>query len=272
MKKNISKHTSWGNVADWYSEHLSSGDTYHETLILPNLMRLVGDVVGKRVLDLACGTGFFSRALAEAGAQVTGVDIAPELIAKAKNNLLGYPTSKFVVTPAHDLSQFESNSFDVIINILAIDNIAEISEMLLECARVLKRDGSMHIVFNHPVLRIPGASSWDFDQKRGVQYRRLDKYMSESKIRILMNPGSIPPKPSLKLREGRDEIRGEITTTTFHRPLQTYFKYFAKAGLAVTNLEEWVSNRTSEKGPRRKAEDVSRKEFPLFIYLRLQRG
>src|SRR3989344_7663868 len=93
-RKNTSNSdgTSWGPVADWYEGHLASGDTYHERVILPNLLRLLGEVKGKKILDVACGTGYFSKKLAELGASVTGTDVSPELIAKAKQNLLGYPT------------------------------------------------------------------------------------------------------------------------------------------------------------------------------------
>lgn len=252
-KRNTSS-TSWGPVADWYEGHLASGDTYHERVILPNLLRLLGDVKGKKVLDLACGTGYFSKKIAEAGASVTGTDVSPELIAKAKQNLLGYPTSKFVVTPAHDLHELKHVSFDAIINVLAVDNIAEVPGLLRESARLLKNGGAMHIVFNHPVVRIPGASSWGFDQKRGVQYRRLDKYMSESKVKIAMHPGL-----------------NSQSTTTFHRSLQYYFNKFREAGFVVANLEEWVSDKVSEPGPRQKPEDQSRKEFPLFLYLQLRK-
>src|SRR3989338_8158475 len=77
--------TSWGHVANWYHEHVSeSDDTYHEKVIKPNVLRILGDVNGKRILDIACGQGFFSRALNAAGAHVTGADIAPELITIAK--------------------------------------------------------------------------------------------------------------------------------------------------------------------------------------------
>src|SRR5690242_2389089 len=39
---------------------------------------------GERVLDVACGTGNFSLPAARAGAQVTGLDIAPNLLAQAR--------------------------------------------------------------------------------------------------------------------------------------------------------------------------------------------
>lgn len=56
-------------------------------------------------------------------------------------------------------------------------------------------------------------------------------------------------------------------TISYHRPLQYYFKLFQKSGFAVQRLEEWISHRVSDSGPRAKAENDARKEFPLFLYL-----
>ena len=50
-------------------------------------------------------------------------------------------------------------------------------------------------------------------------------------------------------------------------PLQVYFKALKRAGFAVTGLEEWISNKKSEAGPRAKAEDKARKEIPLFMMI-----
>ena len=79
--------TSWGSVATWYDKHLEGVDTYHTKVIFPNLIRLLGDIKDQKVLDLACGQGIFSRILKEMKADVTGIDIARELIeiAEKKN-------------------------------------------------------------------------------------------------------------------------------------------------------------------------------------------
>jgi hypothetical protein len=37
-------------------------------------------------------------------------------------------------------------------------------------------------------------------------------------------------------------------------------------------LEEWISHKKSEKGTRQLAEDVARKEFPLFMALELRKN
>jgi len=59
---------------------------------------------------------------------------------------------------------------------------------------------------------------------------------------------------------------GEFTIS-FNRPLQYYFKAINKAGMAVGRLEEWNSHKKSEAGPRAKAEDIARKEIPLFLMM-----
>jgi SAM-dependent methyltransferase len=52
---------------------------------LYSVMDLIGDVVGKKVIDLACGDGWLTRALRRAGASpVLGVDLSPEMIALAR--------------------------------------------------------------------------------------------------------------------------------------------------------------------------------------------
>ena len=71
--------TSWGKVAGWYGEYLGNEDTFQTQVILPNLARILAPQPGTRILDLACGQGFFARAFAEAGAEVVGADIAPAM-------------------------------------------------------------------------------------------------------------------------------------------------------------------------------------------------
>ncbi len=85
------KDTGWGAIATWYDELLEeSPDSFQAKVILPNLLRILGlDTKNKnnaqlKMIDIACGQGYFSRALAAAGAYVTSADISSELISKAK--------------------------------------------------------------------------------------------------------------------------------------------------------------------------------------------
>lgn len=274
MKKE--PRTSWGKVSGWYDELLEDrSGTYQSTVILPSILRLLGDVKGITALDLACGQGFFARALAEKGMRVIAVDASKNLIALAKkheaslahrNAASKNPPIEYHVSPADSLPFIADQSIDAITIILAIQNIEQVDGVFKECARVLRRNGKLHVVMNHPAFRIPQGSSWGWDPStslgtsasaplgantKGMQYRRVDKYLSESKIKIQMHPGDAPNE----------------YTVSFHRPLQYYAKHLAKYGFGIVRLEEWISNKKSQPGPRAKAEDAARHEIPLFLYV-----
>lgn len=256
MSKNNTPDTSWGSVADWYSDHLSNNiDTYQRQVILPNLRRLLDIKKGERVLDLACGSGFFTREFAQAGARALGVDIAPELIKLAEQreskNKNTDKNIEYKVAGADNLKFIENKTIDKVVMVLALQNIENVKGVLSEVKRVLKQSGKLYLVLNHPAFRIPGESSWGWDEEDKTQYRRVDQYLSEKKTAIQMHPGADPNKRTL----------------SFHRPLQYYFKLMGTAGFGVTRLEEWISHRESQVGPRRVAEDRARHEFPLFLYL-----
>lgn len=248
MPKLTPKHTSWGRDAAWYDELLQKPGTYQEEVVLPNTLRLLELTPGMSVVDIACGQGYFSRACASAGAVVTGVDASSDLIATARDAGKG-PT--YQVGDAAVLDGIPDTSFDRAMIILAIQNIEQVAATFQQARRVLKKDGRLVMVMNHPAFRIPKHSDWDWNEEGTVQYRRQDRYLSELRENIQTHPGSDPDR----------------YTISFHRPLQFYVKALAKAGFAVTRLEEWTSNRVSQPGPRAAAEDRARAEFPLFLCL-----
>jgi ubiquinone/menaquinone biosynthesis C-methylase UbiE len=279
MNKNPKKPTttSWGGVAEWYDDMLEQDqDSYQKNVLMPNLIRIVEPKKGMTILDVACGQGYFSRAFANNGAKVIASDISQELIETAKEKIQqfnkgaqkGGPaeakieqlekqkgefgTIEYHVAPADDLSFVESNSADVVTIILALQNIENLQGTFAECSRVLKLGGKIVFVINHPAFRIPQRSDWGWDEKAAAQYRRLDAYMSDAKIEIDMTPGE---KDATKKK----------STFSFHRPLQVYFKMLNKSGFAVTRLEEWISHKKSQAGPRAAEEDRMRKEIPMFL-------
>lgn len=256
MKKNSkSMKTSWGNVANWYDKMLEESDnTYQKNIILPNILRLMDIKKSESVLDLACGTGFFAREFLKTGGKIIGIDISPELIEIAEKN--SPKEIEYFASSADNLSKIKNLNIDKIAFILAIQNIANISDVLSECNRVLKDGGKIFIVMNHPAFRIPKRSSWSFDEKNKIQYRRIDEYMSESKTKIEMHPGK--------------DIAEQ--TISFHRPLQSYFKILKKNGFCVTGLEEWISDRKSQPGTRAETENKARKEFPMFLFIEARKN
>lgn len=254
------KDTSWNNVSTWYDELLQGEDTYQSKVILPHLVRLLSDVKGGNIIDIACGQGFFSHALNNEGYKVHGVDASPELIKKAME-LYAHNTKRtgnkhiptFDVRKADNLLEIPSACFDAAIIISAIQNIEEVGGAFAEVKRVLKPNGKLIIVMNHPAFRVPQHSGWIYNEKTKVQSRIVDMYLSEKRIDIVMNPGAKEYK--------------QVTTPSFHRSLQYYSKQLLKHNFAITKIEEWNSHKESGKGPRKEAEDTARKEIPLFMML-----
>lgn len=250
--------TSWDNVADWYDDLLEQDpNSFQKNVLMPNLIRIVEPKKGMMILDLACGQGYFARAFHQNGAKVIGYDISKELIAlaleKEKKRKEGEEKIQFHVTPADSLPFLQDGTIDVITIVLALQNIENILGVFAECSRVLKSGGRLVMVINHPAFRIPKRSGWGWDEQTRM-YRRLDAYMSDGQVKIDMTPGEkIPAKKK--------------STISFHRPLQSYFKAMNKSGFAVTHLEEWISHKKSQSGPRAAEEDRMRKEIPMFICL-----
>lgn len=257
MKKNLPqkpKDTSWNKVASWYDELLKNDDSYQAKVIVPNLLRFLGIKKGDVVFDLACGQGYFSNILAHNGASVVASDLSKSLIETAKRD--SKEKISFYISPAHRAQFLKDNSVDIIVIVLALQNIENIDQVFAECKRVLRANGRLVVVLNHPAFRVPQGSDWIFQD--GVQSRIVSKYLSESKIFIDMTPGEKNPKKKIK-------------TISFHRSLQYYTKIFAKNGFAITRLEEWISHKQSQTGPRQMSEDKARKEIPMFMCIEVKK-
>ncbi len=245
--------TSWSGVAKWYDETVEEKGSYQQDLILPNLLRLMEIKKGENVLDLACGQGLFAREFVKAGATVVASDISKELVEIAKKK--SPEEIAYHVASAESLPFLNDGTVEKVAIVLALQNIENMNGTLAECARVLSPNGKLYLVLNHPAFRIPKASSWEYDEKKNAQYRRIDRYLSSLKSEIDMSPGSA----------------SRVMTLSFHRPLQAYVKALGKSGFAITRLEEWISGKKSQDGPRGIAEDFARKEIPLFLTLEAQK-
>lgn len=264
LEKKIEESTSWGKEAKWYDNMLEeSEDTYQSKVILPNLLRILNPSPDEMLVELGCGQGFFARQFAKRGARVLGVDISRELIKIAEERALKdkIPTKNigFYTASADKATMIADKSADMLLMVLALQNMQNLSGVVGEISRILKPGGRVVIVMNHPAFRVPQKSDWSYNEDTKTQYRKVSKYLSQFEVNIEMHPGS-------KYHAHKNSI-----TKSFHRSLQDYMKAFAKEGLAIVRLEEWISHKQSERGPRQIAEDVARKEIPLFMCIELKR-
>ncbi|MBI1190337.1 MAG: methyltransferase domain-containing protein [Tepidisphaera sp.] len=273
---------SWDHVAEWYDELIEDrGSDHHQRVIAPGTLRLLGELRGRRVLDVACGQGGMCRVMAGLGASVVGVDASGRLIEAAKR---GDAKGTYLVGDARNLPEGTGEGFDAATCIMALMNIDPLSPVLAGMAGRLRPGGVAVAVLLHPAFRSPGQTSWQWDNGGGDerrdargrrdgrpprdaredrpasrdvrQYRRVDGYLSQGHKAIVMNPAAAAQgKPA-------------VTTVTYHRPIQAYVQAFAQAGLLVSALEEWPSLRLSQPGPRAAEENRARREIPMFLAIR----
>ncbi len=99
-------------------------------------------VRGKKVLDAACGEGYGTALLAKAAAHVTGIDISPDAIARAKGSYSQEGRVRFIEGSIAELP-LEDYSIDVVVSFETIEHVPEDIQhkFLDEIARVLKKDG-----------------------------------------------------------------------------------------------------------------------------------
>ncbi|NLF32917.1 MAG: methyltransferase domain-containing protein [Planctomycetes bacterium] len=282
----------WDNVAPWYEQLVGDRRSdYHEQLVLPGVLRLLGAAAGQRVLDVACGEGVLCRRLTELGVQCVGVDASEQLIDAARRQVAHLPREarpRFYSGDARRLASLpaldaQRGQFDAAACVLALMNIDPIEPVAHDVAAMLRAQGRFVVVLLHPAFRAPGRTSWQRETldappaarppaarrpPRGKarepvarirQYRRVDAYLSAAHRAIVMNPGEVAGG------------RPAVTTTTWHRPLQTYVNALAESGLLVDALEEWASHRTSGPGPHAAELDRSRREIPMFLALRARK-
>jgi SAM-dependent methyltransferase len=109
---------------------------------------MLGDVHGKSVLDLGCGSGENILALVERGARVTGIDISPELISLAGRRLEFANLEAAVQVGSAYETGLPDASVDVIFCIALIHHL-DIERVRKEMDRILVRDGK--VILMEPV-------------------------------------------------------------------------------------------------------------------------
>lgn len=127
----------------------------------PQVGRLLGptgDLAGRTLLDVGCGTGRHAFRCAQAGARVTAIDFSSGMLQQAGRK----PGAENIRFAAHDLTEplpFPEASFDLALCCLVMDHIPQPQALLSEIRRVLKPGGSLVMSLMHPALLIRGVEA-----------------------------------------------------------------------------------------------------------------
>ena len=106
-----------------------------------------------KVLDVGCGGGILSEALAKAGAQVTGLDLSDASLQVARQHSQQQGLNiEYRYERVEDLAQKEAGTYDVVVCMEMLEHVPEPSKVIAACAQALKPGG---LAFFSTINRTP---------------------------------------------------------------------------------------------------------------------
>lgn len=240
---------AWSAMGDEWFELAQTGED-RKYFIMPNMLRYMGNVKGKKILDLGCGEGGYSRELAKKGAKLIAIDCSQKAIEFAsalakKENL----SIEHYVRNSNDLFDIASEQFDIVLCSMMLMDCEDFEGTLREVVRVLKPNGRLFASVLHPCFE------GNHESGIGRQGHGIDRQV------VVMNYFE-PKEWSAPL------WKGTIPVICRHRTLEDYVKTFLKVGLTIVDLNEPQAN---EEQAQISVALAWLKKIPLFLYWELKK-
>lgn len=250
---------AWENNAPLWTKLARDGqDILRDHINTPAFLEALPDVAQKRGIDIGCGEGTNTCALARRGASLVAVDIAPSFVAAARalfeqNNLA-------IDVREADAAQlpFADHSFDFATAFMCLMDCADAGAAFAEAHRVVRPGGFFQFSILHPCFGAFGARNVK-DDRGEVIGRVIYNYFSQS--------NGAPEDWMFNAAKQQGETR-QFHVPRFDRPLGAWFDLVAQAGW---QLEALIEPRPSEASVAKLPELKSDLMHPNFMILRLRK-
>ncbi len=140
--------SAYDQMGSDFEEH-SADSAYNAHYDRPAVLAAVGSVGGLRVLDAACGPGYYAGELLARGAVVTAFDASPTMVALARQRTTG--RARIDTAVLGEPLPYPDGAFDLAVCALAIHYAADRAAAFAEFFRVLRPGGALVISTQHPV-------------------------------------------------------------------------------------------------------------------------
>ena len=227
-----------------YSTLERFGAGWERALEHADLLALLPDIDGRRVLDLGCGAGQLAYYLATTGAaEVIGVDVSERMLALARAKW-AHPRVTYR-REAVERVAFPPARFDVVVSSLVFHYVDDYRALVLRIAAWLAPGGVLVYSTEHPIFtaRLPG-DGWVLDPAgRRIRWS-LDRYADEG---------------------AREETWFVPGVRKVHRMMATLINGVLDAGLVVERVvepipgEQWLHDHPLAQDERRR---------PMFLLVR----
>lgn len=217
--KDDSSTRSWDAVAEDWVAHADVND-YRNHFLMPITLEMLGEVGGLRILDLGCGEGGHTRALAARGARVVGMDGSERLVAIARRRAADAGQQiEYFCANANALEGVASESFDRVLASMALMDVEDYEGAVEETWRVLAPGGTLLMSISHPCFTAP-TSEWIRAESGELRYFAVDRYFERIAWEDFIAP-----------RFRRPVLRR-------HRPLQDYVQPLLARGFLLRDFRE----------------------------------
>jgi SAM-dependent methyltransferase len=211
----------------------------------PVLRTMLPDLAGKRVLDLGCGFGWFSRWARQNGAaDVHAFDLSERMIARASAET-NDERIVYTIADLEDLA-LPAGAFDFAFSSLAFHYLADFGSMARRVHRALTAGSSFVFTIEHPIYMAPAKPGWVADAK-GNRSWALNAYALEG------------PRETDWL--AKDVVK-------YHRTLATTLNALIDSGFALRKIHEWSPSAEALKANPALRDEVDR---PMFLLIGAQR-
>jgi len=164
----------WDETAEYFQDDIEMGVGVDWTGPWAPDIRLFEDVEGRDVLELGCGGGQCTIALADRGANVTGVDLSTAQLAHARDLAAEHDTDvELVQGDVTDLGMFDDASFDVAFNAWVFQWVGDLEACFAEASRVLRPGGRLVFSMPHPYYDLLDPETGEIDDSYFDTGRRV---------------------------------------------------------------------------------------------------
>ena len=141
----------WDSAVDWYNQNMGEeGDKLNHGIIRPLVLKMIGPLSGKKILDSGCGSGYFSAELAKNALKVAGTDFSSNFIDLCNKKYKDIPNLSFLQHDVSTIMPFQSSGFDVVLSKMVLQYVKDIHLFAKESFRVLRKGGFLVVIVDHP--------------------------------------------------------------------------------------------------------------------------
>jgi len=202
----------YDGIADWYDTEFQPAPLESETWA--TVRDLLGEGSGS-LIDVGCGTGAYTAALAELGWDVTGVDVSEDMLRRARAK-----GAHAIRADAASLP-FEDATFDAAVSIFTNTDVDDLAAVAREVSRVLRPGAPFVYLAVHPCFVGPHSK---YDPDAGAPSLQPGWYR---------HTGRYTEAPGVWRESG---VRIRVGAT--HLPLGLFLQTFLDAGLRLERIEE----------------------------------